>query len=125
MTQSFYHTLQYNDAEAAVKFLEEAFGFEEVSMMKNDDGSIGHAELALDGEVVMVSSKRAGDARFPTGPSTLYFALDDPDSHYDRAVGAGAEVVMAPIDQSYGSREYAAKDPGGNVWTFGTYRPQL
>ena len=125
MTQSFYPTLQYDDAEAAIDFLKDAFGFEEVSMMKNDDGSIGHAELALDGAVVMVGSKSAGDARFPAEPSTLYFALDDPDSHHDRAVGAGAEIVMSVVDQSYGSREYAAKDPGGNVWIFGTYRPQI
>jgi len=28
------------------------------------------------------------------------------------------------VDQPYGSREYAARDPEGNVWAFGTYRPQ-
>ena len=125
MTQRFYPTLQYDDAQAAIDFLKQAFGFEEVSMMKNEDGPIGHAELILDGAVVMVSDKKAADARFPIGPTTLYFALDDPDAHHDRAVAAGADIVMALVNQSYGSREYAAKDPGGNVWSFGTYRPQL
>ena len=124
MTQSLYAVLRYDDGQAAVDFLKSAFGFEEVSMMKNDDGSVGHAELALEGGVVMVSSKDAGDDRFPAGPTTIYFALDDPDSHHDRAVAAGAEIVMDLVDQDYGSREYAAKDPGGNVWTFGTYRPK-
>ena len=99
MTQSFYPTLQY------------------------EDGSVGHAELALDGAVVMVSSRKAGDDRFPAGPTTIYFALDDPDSHHDRAVAAGAEIVYGLVDQDYGSRECGAKDPGGNVWSFGTYRP--
>jgi uncharacterized glyoxalase superfamily protein PhnB len=125
MTQRFYPTLQYDDAQAAIDFLKAAFGFEELSVMKNEDGTIGHAELVLDGAVVMVSDKQAADARFPMGPNTLYFALDDPDSHHERAVGAGADIVMAPVDQHYGSREYAAKDPGGNVWTFGTYRPEI
>ena len=125
MRQSIYPALRYDDGQAAVDFLKEAFGFEEVSMMKNDDGSIGHAELALDGAVVMVSDKKAGDARFPAGPTTIYFALNDPDSHHDQAVAAGADIVLQLVDQDYGSREYAAKDPGGNVWTFGTYRPSL
>jgi uncharacterized glyoxalase superfamily protein PhnB len=31
--------------------------------------------------------------------------------------------VRPLTDQDYGSREYAAKDPGGNVWSFGTYLP--
>ena len=92
--------------------------------LRYDDGSVGHAELALDGAVVMVSSKKAGDARFPAGPTMIYFALDDPDSHHDRAVAAGADIVHELVNQDYGSREYAAKDPGGNVWSFGTYRPQ-
>jgi uncharacterized glyoxalase superfamily protein PhnB len=30
---------------------------------------------------------------------------------------------MDLVDQSYGSREYAARDPEGNVWCFGTYQP--
>jgi uncharacterized glyoxalase superfamily protein PhnB len=48
-----------------------------------------------------------------------------PTFRYDdaRAVQAGAEIVRPLTDQDYGSREYAAKDPGGNVWSFGTYLP--
>ena len=30
---------------------------------------------------------------------------------------------MELVDQDYGSREYAAVDDEGNVWSFGTYRP--
>jgi uncharacterized glyoxalase superfamily protein PhnB len=39
-------------------------------------------------------------------------------------VAAGAEIVLELTDQPYGSREYAAADPEGNVWTFGTYDPR-
>jgi len=28
-------------------------------------------------------------------------------------------------DTDYGSRDYAARDPEGNVWSFGTYRPAV
>lgn len=30
---------------------------------------------------------------------------------------------MPPTDQSYGSRDYMARDGEGNVWSFGTYAP--
>jgi uncharacterized glyoxalase superfamily protein PhnB len=35
-----------------------------------------------------------------------------------------AEVRVRELtDQDYGSREFAARDPEGNLWSFGTYRP--
>ncbi len=48
---------------------------------------------------------------------------DDPDGLYERAVAAGAEIVMAPTDQDYGSRDFSTRDVEGNVWAFGTYQP--
>ncbi len=57
------------------------------------------------------------------GPVVLYVVVDDPDALHDRAVAGGAEIVMGLTDQDYGSREFAARDPHGNVWCFGTYRP--
>jgi uncharacterized glyoxalase superfamily protein PhnB len=71
----------------------------------------------------MVSSRRPGGDFFDLGPCCLYVAVDDPDAHHDRAKAAGAEILMPLTDQSYGSREYAARDPEGNVWCFGTFQP--
>jgi uncharacterized glyoxalase superfamily protein PhnB len=59
---------------------------------------------------------------FPRGPSTTYIAVDEVDSLHDRARDAGAEISMELTDQDYGSRDFAARDPEGNVWSFGTYR---
>jgi uncharacterized glyoxalase superfamily protein PhnB len=53
---------------------------------------------------------------------TTAFGLGEYQLH-DRAVAAGAEITMPLVDQHYGSREFAAKDPEGNQWFFGTYRP--
>ena len=39
-----------------------------------------------------------------------------------RAREAGAEVNTPPRDLGY-TREYATRDPEGNVWHFGTYQP--
>ena len=60
---------------------------------------------------------------FDTGPAVVYISLDEVDSVHDRALAAGADILMAPTDQDYGSRDFVAKDPEGNVWCFGTYQP--
>jgi uncharacterized glyoxalase superfamily protein PhnB len=58
-----------------------------------------------------------------TGTAVVYVAVDEVDSLHERARDAGAEIVMAPTDQDYGSRDFTARDPEGNLWSFGTHRP--
>jgi uncharacterized glyoxalase superfamily protein PhnB len=36
-------------------------------------------------------------------------------------VAAGAVIASPLVDQSYGSRDYSARDLDGNLWGFGTY----
>jgi uncharacterized glyoxalase superfamily protein PhnB len=47
---------------------------------------------------------------------------DDVDAVYRRAKAAGAEIIAEPYDTEYGSHDFAARDPEGNRWSFGTYR---
>jgi uncharacterized glyoxalase superfamily protein PhnB len=54
----------------------------------------------------------------------VYVIVDDIDEHYERARNAGAEIVRPLADTDYGSREYMARDPEGNIWSVGTYRPR-
>ena len=59
------------------------------------------------------------------GRAWVYVAVDDPDSHYERAKAAGAEVLGEPHDAIGGrQRGNSARDPEGNLWSFGTYRPE-
>jgi uncharacterized glyoxalase superfamily protein PhnB len=118
---TFYPTLRYDDAPAAIRFLGEAFGFE-ADEIHTEGSRITHALLGWGNGLVMLSSRRPGDP-FDLGGVCVYVAVDDPDAHYARAKGAGAQIAMELVDQDYGSREYAARDPEGNVWCFGTYRP--
>src|SRR5262245_20373338 len=126
---SMYSFLRYRDAPAALKFLTEAFGFEEKLVIPNEDGTIAHAEVRHGDGVVMIGSTREGDLRAHTpaelGGSTagVYIVVDDPDALYERAKRAGAEIKQELVDQDYGSREFIALDPEGNIWTFGTYDP--
>jgi uncharacterized glyoxalase superfamily protein PhnB len=126
-TQTVMPTFRYEDARGAIDFLTSALGFE-VTAITEDDDRIVHAELVFDGSMIMLGSEPApGDGRqaYKTGPTTTYVIVDDADAAYDRAKAAGAEIVMELTEQSYGSRDFAVNDPGGNRWSFGTYRPEL
>jgi uncharacterized glyoxalase superfamily protein PhnB len=123
-----YPVLSYRDAPAAIRFLHAAFGFETLMEVPNPDGTIAHAEMSLDGAVIMLGSEKSdmgwtSPLGLPAVNQTVYIALDDPDVHCARAKAAGAEIVREPQDTDYGSREYGARDLEGHHWSFGTYRP--
>jgi len=121
---TIYPTLRYAEARAAITFLHDAFGLTEHSVVEGPDGTIQHAELAWGTGLIMLGSRGTEPSLWDTEHVVLYLAVDDPDAHYERAAAAGAEIVMGPTDQPYGSREYAARDPEGNLWCFGTYQPR-
>jgi uncharacterized glyoxalase superfamily protein PhnB len=104
-------------------FLVAAFGAEQHAVNTTVDGTIRHAEFRLGNGIVMFgpASDRMPAPRGRGGG--IYVVITDPDEHCARARAAGAEIVMEPHDTDYGSRNYAAKDPEGNAWFFGTYQP--
>ncbi len=124
--QTIFPTLTYRDAAAAIDWLGAAFGFAPAGVHPGPHGTIAHAELAHGASRVMLGTAREdgwGALAPPPGSGAVYVVVDDPDAHHDRAVAAGAEVVRPLADLDYGSRDYAARDPEGNLWSFGTYRP--
>jgi uncharacterized glyoxalase superfamily protein PhnB len=126
--QRIFPMLAYDDAPAAIEFLKAAFGFEERSRMTMPDGTIGHAELLLIGNVVMVATTwKAGGLASPQDlpgiPSQLFCEVDEVDAHCGRARAAGAVVVAEPENQGYGFRTYRAMDLEGHRWIFGSPVP--
>jgi uncharacterized glyoxalase superfamily protein PhnB len=115
-------TLKYQDAIGAIDFLERAFGFERKAVYE-DAGTVHHAELTHGRGMVMLGSAGAGDPQFQTRHSSAYVIVSDTDAVYERAKAAGAEISREIQDTDYGSREFSARDPEGNVWSFGTYDP--
>ena len=111
-------TLSARNARALIKFLVDAFGFEEIVVYGEGD-QVHHAELAWPpGGGVMLGSSGATTA----GAFRAYVVCDDPDALFKRAVAGGATVVQELTDTDYGSRDFAVLDPEGNRWNFGTYR---
>lgn len=124
-----YPTLIYRDAHAAIAFLTEAFGFGTVAVHEGPENTVTHAELTYGNGMVMISSA-AREGEFakiagPLGPASIYVVVQDTDKHHARAAARGAEIVLPITDQDYGSRDYTARDPEGNLWSFGTYLPTL
>jgi uncharacterized glyoxalase superfamily protein PhnB len=115
-------TLLARDARGLIKFLVDAFGFEETAVYGEGD-HVDHAELAWPpGGGVMMGSADPG-SEYP-GTFRTYAVFDDPDTLFKRAVSHGAAVIAEPSDKDYGSREFSVRDPEGNRWSFGTYRGQ-
>jgi uncharacterized glyoxalase superfamily protein PhnB len=117
-------TLRARDARGLIRFLVEAFGFEEVVTYGEGD-HVDHAQLSWPlGGGVMLGSAHVDDDydRVRLGTFAAYVVTDDPDGLHDRAVAAGVEIVAGLHDTDYGSRDFSARDPEGNRWSFGTYR---
>lgn len=133
---NIYPCLGYRDAKAAIRWLCDAFGFEQRMVHPGEDREVAHAELNLGPGIVMLGSASddmavvdtdaltaGGEVDFSRIPFALYVAIENVDMHCERARDAGAEIVREPNDTDYGSREYACRDLEGNVWSFGSYRP--
>ena len=119
-------TIRYRDAQAAIRFLTEAFGFEETAAYPGEsEGSIAHAELVWPAGAggVMLGSTREDDLADVMKPGTgsVYIVTDEPDALFERATAAGAVVVRGLTNEDYGSRGFAVRDPEGNLWSFGSY----
>ncbi|SNT15569.1 hypothetical protein SAMN05421812_103434 [Asanoa hainanensis] len=54
--------------------------------------------------------------------SALIFDTDDCDAAFEKIRGSGAEVLQEPIDQPYGVRDCAFRDPSGNMVRFSQRR---
>ena len=121
----------YTDAPAAIDWLCRAFGFEKHFVAPGPDGSIAHAQLRYGNGIVMMGSAAGRREMFGMGvpgdfgavTGGVYVVVEDVDAHHARAKAAGAEIIRLPADTEYGSREYMARDPGGHIWSFGTYQP--
>lgn len=123
--------LRYADAQAAVKWLCEAFGFS-TRLVVEEEGEIVHAQLVLGNSMVMVSSDRddafrklqmTPQAVGGVGTQSPYVIVPDADAHHEHAVALGARVVYPLTTESYGGRGYSCLDPEGHLWNFGTYDP--
>lgn len=135
MRHEIIPNLRYTDAPRAIDFLCTAFGFERGAVHADgaDPTVIHHAQLLWHDRMVMLSSAVDGDyprlARMTTAAAAggatvgLYLIVADVAAHAERARIGGADIFMPPETKDYGGSGYSARDPEGNVWSFGDYDP--
>jgi uncharacterized glyoxalase superfamily protein PhnB len=123
---------RYRNTPAALNWLCQILGFTLHAVYEGENGTIGHAELALGNGMIMLGPKK--DDEFSRGfkspqdldgieTRSVYLVVPDADAVYARAVAAGATILRPLQDTPYGSREFAVKDLEGHSWSVGTYDP--
>ena len=121
--------LTIDGAADALAFYAKAFGATERHRMPAEDGKrIMHAELGINGAVVMLADHfpeycQDGEVRFPdfehpiASSIALHFkSADEVDGAYARATEAGCKSVMAPENTFWNARFAVVADPFGHRW---------
>jgi uncharacterized glyoxalase superfamily protein PhnB len=124
--------LRYRDAHAAIDWLCNVLGFTRNAVYPGPDNTIGHAQLTLNGGMIMLGSHK--DDEYGRGfklPAEIgnietrgtYVVVKDAEAAWHRAQAAGALVVRPLQATDYGSHEFTVRDPEGHSWSVGTYDP--
>lgn len=109
------------NAAEAIAFYEKAFGAtERFRLTDKATGKIGHAELSLNGGLLMLSDENPAWNKSPQtlGGTPVKFCLmvENSDAAIAKAAAAGATVQMPATDMFYGFRSGCVCDPFGHVW---------
>lgn len=122
--------LVVNGASDAIEFYQKAFGAEELSRMAGPRGTLMHALLRIGSSRVMLCDdlsreRNAAPAADAVSPVTLHLFVEDADQTFERAVAAGAKVVMPLEDMFWGDRYGTLEDPFGHRWAVATRKEDL
>ena len=126
VTGFFHGGVTVSDMDRALVFYRDGLGLEVV----NDVSYDGHRWVSFGfpgqpGLSLVVSDPTAG--RSPedgdtlqrlvvkgSGPGPYVFTTEDLDATFERLRASGAEVLQEPIEQAWGPRDAAFRDPAGN-----------
>ncbi|GAA3306114.1 VOC family protein [Streptomyces cinereospinus] len=120
-----------DDPDAAIAFYRDVLGLEVRSDVGFEGmrwvtvGSPGQPDVSI-----VLEPPLAGPNASPADRQTMaellakgllrgvIFATDDCDATFERISAAGGEVLQEPMDQPYGVRDCAFRDPAGNLLRF-------
>jgi PhnB protein len=120
--------LTVSDGAAAIDFYVKAFGAEELGRVPGPDGKrLFHAAVRINGALVMLNDdfpemndgKSATPEALGGSPVTIHLTVADVDQKFQRAIDAGATVVMPLDDMFWGDRYGELRDPFGHLWSMG------
>lgn len=119
-----------SDAGAAIDWYTKHLGATERYRLAMPGGGIAHAEIVVNGMVLMVSDAFPDMGIVaPDGlggsPVSLQVYVDDADQTFAAMVADGAEALFAVKDQFHGDRSGKLRDPFGHLWFIATNREPL
>jgi PhnB protein len=109
------------DGASEIEFCKSALGAVELSRRAGPDGTVIHATLRIGPAMVMIHglfptlASRAPESD-GSSPVVIYIYVADADTVIERAVAAGARVLMPAADMFWGDRVGRIIDPSGHVW---------
>lgn len=113
-------------AAAAITFYKKVFGAKEIMRMPGPNGTIGHAEIAIDNNRIMLADEFhemnfKSPRAFGGSPVSINLYVKNVDAVAKKAVAAGAKLLRPVADQFYGDRSASIEDPFGHVWHMSTH----
>jgi PhnB protein len=125
--------LDYENGPAAMDWLAEAFGFQEITRLVGEDGVLSHGEMRVgSGRIMLATASPAYESpkhhRQHCTQARLWSAVpwvidgvlvyvDNVDEHFARAKQASA-VILSELEDGYPGRRYRAEDLEGHRWMF-------
>jgi PhnB protein len=113
-------------AAEAIEFYKKAFGAVEQMRVPTPDGKLMHASMKIGDSVLMLmdempNHRALGPIALKGSPVTIHLAAENVDALIERAVAAGAKLVMPAADMFWGDRYGQVDDPFGHHWSIATH----
>jgi uncharacterized glyoxalase superfamily protein PhnB len=125
--------IAYEDGNAAMDWLVEAFGFVEADRRISPEGRLTHGELEVGDAIIMLATPTPDYqgpkhhrenceaarkwSRVPYIIDGVLVQVDDVEAHCERARAAGAVILSEPETTDDG-RRYRVEDLEGHRWMF-------
>jgi len=110
------------DAVAAEEFYCRRLGFNLVSAWRADATLANPAYLTIERDGVQLHLTSFKDGTVGIWTSNVYVFVEDVDGIFEELSLRGVVAASSPVDQSWGTREFAVRDADRNVISFGQRR---
>lgn len=114
-----------HDPDLALTFYRDALGLE----LRNDVAQEGFRWLTVGaasqpGVAIVITNYLNGSPADGDAVAALiakgalngvHFTTDDLDATFEKIRASGAEIVQEPVEQPWGTRDFAVRDPSGNL----------
>ena len=114
----------------AIEFYKKVFGATVKLRLSMPDGKVAHAELEIEGSLLMMAEENPdwgtkSPATLGGNPVTIGLYVPDVDKTFQKAIDAGASIIMPVKDEFYGDRTGQVLDPFGYKWMIATHQENV